>query len=251
MKVPSFKTKKIRDDILKLVNFAPIRAMYAIALQSVDAAMDELVEIRSQLITDDEDVLRGLEAWDKDFEHFGEREAYYYQEFLEGGDRSVVDAPLFDGDYSSFNFDPRPQWPDIETPWRLANEISTLAVVAGKDQAFLRDLELRFKEIISDFWIKANSLIVKERLSHEGQASDENSEGGKIFGFWPVVAIGAVALVGALGAAAGYSASQSNLPDEYVQMTPFEKHLKTAKTVGIGILIGVALAVVLMLRVRR
>jgi len=232
--------------------------MYGIALESIDRAMNELADIREEIPTDDNTVRKMLKAWDKAFTQFGEREAFYYEAFMNGEDRGVVDAPLFSGNYEDFDFSPVPTWPDIETPWRLANELSTAAALAGANQGFLNDLEERFKAVITSFWENANAMIVKEKAVFEAQAanepdeSDESDESdGRVFGFWPLIAIGAVSLVGAFGAAAGYSAGQSGKPDEYVEKTPLQKHMKTAKTVGVGVLIGVGLAVVLMLRIRK
>ena len=36
MKVPSFKTEEIREDIFELVEIAPTRAMYEAVLKSID-----------------------------------------------------------------------------------------------------------------------------------------------------------------------------------------------------------------------
>ena len=254
MQVPSFKTTKIRKDIRKLVDLAPTRGMYSIVLQSIDTAMDELVVAREGIPDGDEDSQAMLKAWDEVFAQFGEREAYYYEAFLEGKDRSVVDAPLFSGDYDGWDFKNEPSWPDIETPWRLANELSTAAALAGADQEFLDDLELRFKDSITRFWENANALIVEQKAIFEEQAGDEAPEPsgvGRVFGFWPILAVGAVALVGAFGAAAGYTAAQSDESEEYVDKGPLGKHMGKAKDVGLGMLIGVAVAVVLMLRIRR
>ncbi len=255
MQVPSFKTKRIRKDIFKLVDMAPTRGMYEIVMRSIDSAMDELVAVREEIPSDNASVKKMLKAWDKVFAQFGEREAYYYKAFTESENRSVVDAPLFEGDYDGFDFASKPSWPDIETPWRLANELSTAAVAAGLGQGFLNDLEGRFKELITGFWESANALIVQQKEIFEEQAASEPDvpdEGtGRVFGFWPLVAVGAVALVGLFGAAAGYTAGQTDEADQYVKKSPIEKHMKTAKTVGLGVLIGVALAVVLILRIRR
>lgn len=255
MRVPSFKTKKIGKDIQKMIDMAPTRGMYKIVLQSLDAGMDELVELRQAIPSDDETIQEILEAWDTAFTQFGEREASYFAAFMESESREVVDAPLFDADYDGFDFDPEPDWPDIETPWRLANELSTAAALAGADQDFLDGIEARFRSLITSFWERANALIVIERTEFEEQVASEShapQEGaGRGYGFLPLLAVGAVALVGALGMAAGYSASQSASSDQYVESTPLEKHMKLAKTVGIGVLIGVAVAVLLILRVRR
>ena len=95
---------------------------------------------------------------------------------------------------------------------------------------------------------------MEQKAVFEGQIGDEPAEPvteGRVFGFWPLLAVGAVALVGAFGAAAGYTATQSNEPEEFVDKGPLAKHMKKAKDVGLGMLIGVAVAVVLMLRIRR
>jgi hypothetical protein len=253
MKVPSFKTEKIRDDIFDLIELAPTRSMYGIVLESIDSIMGELVLLREEISSDNDKVSKMLNAWDRAFGQFGEREAYYYQAFIDSEDKSDVDAPLFHANYAEFGFDPKPKWPDIETPWRLANELSTAALAAGKNQKFLDDMGIRFKNIITRFWETANSMIVKEKDAFEKQAAAESGDNnnGRVYGFWPLVAIGAVALVGAFGAAAGYTAASSDTPEDYVEVTPAEKHMKTAKTVGIGVLVGIALAVVLMLRIRK
>lgn len=255
IKLPSFKTEKIREDIFDLVEIAATRGMYEIVLRSIDDAMDELLLVRAEIPETNKEARRALKDWDAHFQDFGEREAYYYDAFLESENRITVDAPLFKGEYDGFDFEFKPSWPDIETPWRLANELSTAAVVAGADQDFLDDLERRFKNVISDFWLHANALIVKKKTEYEIEAAKEAGdpqEGeGKVFGFWPVVAVGATALVGAFGAAAGYTAANSDIPGEYVETSPWAKHVKTAKTVGIGVLVGIALAVLLMLRVRK
>lgn len=255
LKIPSFKTKKIREDIFKLVDMAPTRGMYEIVLRSIDVAMNELVDLREEIVSDDDDMKDVLKEWDTAFTQFGEREAYYYQAFLEADNRVTVDAPLFEGEYDEFEFDPEPDWPDIETPWRLANELATMFAVVGAKQEDLDDLERRFKEIISGFWADANALITEQKAAFEQQAAAESegaAEGeGRVYGFWPLVAVGAVALVGIFGAAAGYTAANSGEPEQYVEKSPMEKHLKVAKTVGIGVLIGIAIALVFMLRIRR
>jgi hypothetical protein len=134
MRYPNFKTEKIRKDIFGLIDQAPFREMYGIVLKSIDYAMNDLVDVRED-IPDTDASRKALEEYDKHFTSFGEREAYYYQAFLDAEDRSVVDAPLFKGDYTGFEFD-GPGWPDIETPWRLANELSKAAAQAGMGQDF-------------------------------------------------------------------------------------------------------------------
>lgn len=254
MKVPSFKPKKVRVDVLEMLDIAPTRGMYKIVMMCIDAAMDDLSSVREEIISDKKSVKDSLKKWDEAYAAFGEREAFYYDAVLNSEDRSVLDSPLFKGDYGGFDFKSPPNWPDMETPWRLANDLSTIAVAAGADQSFMNEIGRMFKNVIIDFWQRANSMIVFKKTSFEEAAAAEAappSEGeGVVFGFWPIVAVGAASVAAALAAAAGYSAASSSDPDKYVAETKFEKHLKTAKTAGVGILAGVAIAVLLMLRIR-
>lgn len=253
IKVPSFKTKKIREDIFELVEHAPTREMYDTIMRAIDTSMDELVEIRSSITSNGNS--KALKLWDDAFKNFGEREAFYYQAFVEGEDRSVVDAPLFEGNYKGFDFDKKPKWPDIETPWRLANELSTIMAASGATKEDFSNLEERFRYVISTFWSEANSLISSQKEKYESMMEEgEKGEGvPRVYGFWPIVLVGAgvAAVVGALGAAAGYSAGKGKTPEDYIQSTSLEKHMQTAKTIGVGIAIGVVLALLFILRVRR
>ena len=253
MKVPSFKTEKIRDDIFELVELAPSRSMYEIVMNSIDHAMDDLEDVREE-IPSTKTTRKRLKAYDDHYSKFGEREAYYYQAFLGADDRAIVDAPLFNADYSDFEFE-GPEWPDIETPWRMANELATAAVVAGMGQDFLDELDRRFKNTITEFWNEANRLITRQKEEAEAAAESEEAkvsgDAGRRYGFWPALALGAVALVGAFGAAAGYSASKSGVPGDYVEMTWWGKHKAAAKNLGLGFAVGVAAAALIILRVRR
>lgn len=259
MKVPSFKSKKIREDIFEVVEQAPTRKMYDAVMRSIDGAMERLAFIREG-IPQGANVKDMLAKWDKAFSAFGEREAYYYQAIVEEGDRSVVDEPLFEADYSSFEFSKNPKWPDIETPWRLANDLSTAAIVAGADQVFLDNLEAQFKDVISSFWADANELINVQKQEAEMLAAqggdgldvDEDWKAdGRVYSFIPIIIVGAAALAAGLGIAAGYTAAHKTDPGEYVESKSLDKHLKTAKTVGVGVAIGVVLALLFMLRIRK
>lgn len=253
MKVPNFKTEKIRKDIFGLVDIIPTRSMYEIVLRSIDHAMQDLADVREEIPATAANKSE-LAKYDKHFTESGEREAYYYQAFLEADDRDIVDKPLFQGDYSGFEFD-GPGWPDIETPWRMANELSTAAAKGGMGQDFLDDLQRRFKNTITEFWTEATRLILAlkaeaEANTPEDQQSNQDSNGGRVYGFWPVIALGGAALIGALSTAAGYSSSKSKSPEEYVVDSWWGKHKKSAKNLGLGALAGVAVTALLVLRRR-
>ena len=254
LKVPTFKTEKIREDILGLVNEAPFRSMYSIVMDSIDYAMGDLSDLRAD-IPDTLENEKALADFDQHYADFGEREAFYYQAFSEASDRNVVDKPLFEGDYSEFDFE-GPGWPDIETPWRLANELARAAARGGMDQDFLDQIRQRFKNDITEFWNEATRLIDEKKSEVEAdapgaQASQLAPTKGRRYGFWPYVAMGAVAVVGALGAASGYSKGKGDNPDKYVEDSFWGRHKKTAKTAGLGFAFGVAAATLIILRVNR
>jgi hypothetical protein len=254
MNVPSIKTKKLREDTKELVDIAPTRGMYAIVLRSIDKAMDDLVAARDEVSSKKSDVKALLKNWDDAFQAFGEREAYYYKAFLESEDREIVDEPLFEGDYSGFDFKDAPKWPDIETPWRLANELSTIALASNEDEDYLEDLDRRFRHSIESFWGEANKLSLAEKDKFAAQASEEADapEGnGRVYGFLPVLALGAVALVGVFGAAAGYATAKKGESGDYMGTNSGEEHLSKTKDMGFGFAVGVAVAALVMLRVVR
>lgn len=261
MKIPSFNTDKLRSDIYGLTKIAadesgrPYRDTYELILASIDSAMDSLAHLRSTISSKKVTVADALRSWDAEFQRFGEREAFYYDAFLNSESESVVDAPLFYADYSGFEFQNTPSWPDIETPWRLANSLVTIAALAGADQESMSSVKKMFREIVQDFWFEVNSRIVKVKGDYEKKLADESEQpkegDGFVMGIWPIIAGGAIAtFIGAMGAAAGYSASKGEAAVEDVQENFFEKHMKTVKTAGIGIGIGVAIAVILMFRLR-
>jgi hypothetical protein len=254
-KVPHIDSKKLRKDIAELIDIAPSREMYRIVLKAINDAMDELVEIREEIPDDDQTVKSMLRRWDKAFEEFGTREAYYYQAFIESEDRSEVDAPLFEADYEDYEFIHKPKWPDMETPWRLANELTTASIAADADQDFLDDLKRRFEVVIATFWDSARRQINIEKKKYESAIETEESdidedENPRVYGYWPLVAAGAAAVVAALGAAAGYATTRRDESGQYVQESQTDQYLKTAKKVGVGIAIGVVLALLLILRIR-
>ena len=256
MQVPNFKPEKIREDIIELVDIAPTRSMYGIVLRSIDHAMTDLDDAR-QDIPEKKSNREVLKKYDKHFAGFGEREAYYYQAFIDAEDRKIVDAPLFKGKYEGFEFD-GPAWPDIETPWRMANELANAAALAGMGQDFQDELTQRFKNSITEFWTEANRLIVEEkRLAEEQpdaapvQPMKSSGNGGRRYGFWPLLALGGAALAGVFGTAAAYSSSKASDPGEYVDTTWWGKNKSAAKSLGLGFSIGVAAAALIILRVRR
>ncbi len=193
IKFPKFKTKNIRDDIWEMVELAPIREMYGIVLDSIDQTMKGLVLLREE-IPENKATRSLLKKYDKQFTAFGEREARYYNEFVYAEGRSEVDEPLFKGDYSDYDFVDPPSWPDIETPWRLANMLSRASAAAGMDQDSLNELAVVFNVEIRQFWLKADELIGEEiqwfesALEAEDQEDSESTGNGRVYGVWSAIA---------------------------------------------------------------
>ena len=93
----------------------------------------------------------------------------------------------------------------------------------------------------------------KEQVEQEGEddpAGQSNTGGGRRYGFWPLIALGAAALAGALGTASAYSKSKGESPESYVSMTWWGKNKKSAKNVGLGVVVGLGVAALLVLRRR-
>ncbi len=194
IKFPKFKTKNIRDDIWEMVELAPIREMYGIVLDSIDQTMKGLVLLREE-IPENKATRSLLKKYDKQFTAFGEREACYYNKFFYAEGRSEVDEPLFKGDYSDYDdFVDPPSWPDIETPWRLANMLSRASAAAGMDQDSLNELAVVFNVEIRQFWLKADELIGEEiqwfesALEAEDQEDSESTGNGRVYGVWSAIA---------------------------------------------------------------
>lgn len=235
MQIPKINTEKLRVSIKEMVDIVPTRSMYEIMLRSVDVAMDDLVAAREEIVSEDPKV----EAWDRKFEEFGIREAFYYKAFLEEED-NITEAPLFEGKYEGLGFSSSPSWPDIETPWRLANDLATIAVKAGKKQDYLDALEANYKKQIASFWDEANKLLSAERDKYEAEAIDEEVQPGRRFGAWPII-IGAAAAFGLFSAAAGYTAAKKDVPGDFIEKGSMEAYKEQAKNVGAGIAIGIGL----------
>ncbi len=249
MRVPQFDTNKIGLDISELIDLAPTRSVYEAVFISIDTSMDDLLAIREE-VKEDSASKELLTEYDSLFEEFGEREAHYYKSYLESESREVVDAPLFKGDYSSMGID-GPGWPDIQTPWRLANLLSKAAYKSGAKQSELDSIKEKFEAAISEFWGEAHSLISKMKEQAEAESETDGSEGGRSYGFLPALAVGAVGLVAALSAAGGYAAARKDSPtSEYVQTDIFHQEKKDAKMVGIGIAAGITIAALFAIKNR-
>jgi len=248
MKVPSINFKTLKNDIKELIDTFPTRDMYKIALNGIDEAMKDLVDIREEMDNGGSKIKKMLENWDKAFTAFGEREAYYYKAFIDSNDRKVVDAPLFDGDYSEFDFESPPTNPDIETPWRLANDVVMIAIEKGEDEGYVTALANRFKNGVARFWDEVNRLLIIEKEKFEQIAQDEDE--GRKYGFLPVLAVTAVAAVGLLGAAIGYSRAKEERAGDYIDTDEVEKYKTKAKYIGLGLVFGLGLGLLWWARKR-
>lgn len=166
MLIPQIDVQKTRQAIVEMATIIPSHKMFETILRSTDAMMDDIVSARDEIESDKSSVKSALKKWDATFESFGTREAKYYQRITEAMTEDELNAvayqPLLEGEYTD-EHDP-PDWPDVETPWRLMNSLALIAAGAGKGKTYFEGLKGRWMENFSRFW--STSAII---LSQEAQ----------------------------------------------------------------------------------
>lgn len=259
--VPKIDIEKTRGAVTKIVAMSPTKKTVEILLESVDLMMDDMVEARESLEGADPIVDEALLEWDRSFTAFGEREAWYMDALLATDDpeeiKIKIGNPLLRGKYPPDVPRP-PDWPDIETPWRLMNEITMAAVLAKKSQSFLDDLERSWKDNFARYW-KANSirLSMHARRLESGETA-EGAEDVEVSLTPPeplpagVRSFSGTVMEEARGYkdAADSSRSFAQKADDFFSRETWEKFKKSAKHVGIGIVIGILLTILVVVRVR-
>lgn len=246
--IPQIDIEKVHGAIVQIASMSPSRKMFQILLQSVDLMMDDLVEARESLSGSSVAVDNALEKWDTAFMEFGVREAWYSNILETSQDpdeiKLKVGDPLLRGRFPSGTPHP-PNWPDLETPWRLMNDIAGTAAMAGKSQSFLDDLEGRWKDNFSRYW-KTNALRLSMHAKNiEGDGGVAAPEGeGMTFS----ATLGGEAQN--YRQAAESSASFAQKADDFFSRENWEKFKTKAKSVGIGMVVGAALAILIVVRVR-
>lgn len=165
VKIPQIDIQKTHQAITDMAMVIPSRKMFEIILHSIDVMMDDIVEAREAIISDKPKVHQLLEQWDQAFESFGEREALYYGLISETPTDQALDLgaskPLLKGKYPN-DFGEVPEWPDVETPWRLMNSLALIAAEAGKKKAYFDKLEERWMDNFGRFWMTATISLRKQ-----------------------------------------------------------------------------------------
>ncbi len=249
MKIPQIDIQKTRQAITDMAMVIPSRKMFEIILHSIDVMMDDIVEAREEIFTDKPEVYQALEQWDQTFESFGEREALYYQQISEATDETleiVAVKPLLKGEYPEGSGEV-PQWPDVETPWRLMNALALIAAQSGKKKIYFDKLEERWMDNFARFWVtsaiglsrqaKLGPRALPQTVSFEGPGSGPPPE-PSLYDQAAAKARGTVDAV-----------------SDFFTVKTVEEAKKGAKHVGIGLgiglFVGVAVATLVFWRLRR
>lgn len=248
MLIPQIDVQKTRQAIMEMAMVIPSRKMFETILRSIDVMMDDIVAAREEIISNKSSIKNALEKWDEVFESFGTREARYYQQITEAMDDETLEKvayqPLLEGDYSDEK--DSPDWPDVETPWRLMNSLALIAAESGKGKTYFEGLKGRWMDNFARFW--STSAIILSQAAHEPKALVET-----------------VSLEGPGGspdeepslydqAAEKARGVMESVTDFFTGKT-VEETKKAAKHVGIGLgvglFVGVAVAALVFFKLRR
>jgi len=264
--LPKFDARKIGKDVAEMAHLAPAREVYEIIFEEIDSVMEALWSSRQNIPiydTSEGDIFESIALFDRMYESFGERETYYFSALIDPeGNSESIDAPLFRGDYSGFGAGAHlPEGPDIETPWQLANLLICILEEIGSRSGSgvspesATDARLTLEGIIRDFWSSSAKKLEDLRVRVEAaEAQGTSPEGeGRVYGI-PFVVAGVVAGALALTAAGGYAYNKSKASQSYVT-TPGTSgtggSMSSAKNLGLGFSVGVAVAALVILRVKR
>lgn len=248
MTIPQIDIEKTHQAILEMAAIIPSRKMFEAILRSMDVMMDDIVAAREVIVSEKAAVKNFLEKWDATFESFGTREAMYYQRITQADSDEDLKAfayqPLLEGKYS--DEDDPPDWPDVETPWRLMNSLSLIAALDGKKASYFKKLEERWMDNFARFWATCAILLNKaakapkalvETISLEGPGSGPDEDPSLYE-----------------QASAKARETMQSVSDFFSGKT-VEEAKKSAKHVGIGLgiglFIGVAVAALVFFKLRR
>lgn len=241
MLIPQIDIQKTHQAIVEMVSIIPSRKMYEAILRSIDSMMDDIVEARNEISSEDSKVEKALEKWDEVFESFGIREATYYQRIADADDLDeVAFRPMLEGEYSDEKNPP--DWPDVETPWRLMNSLALIAAQAGEKKTYFDGLEDRWVENFGRFWstsaiLLGQAALAPKTISLEGPGGPGDGESSLYD-----------------QAAARARATMDDVSDFFSGKT-LDEAKRSAKHVGIGLgvglFVGVAVAALVFMRMRR
>lgn len=155
--VPTFEADDLGADIYEFYHsHAHIDTLVAI-ISGTDTVFQILAEKVDQAELPDSNELT---QWAEKLEQYGQRHEWYIEAIENADDpndsEELVIPSFFEGDYGS-DFEVHPKWPDVQTPWRLANEASRLEDADGDYTALTKeDLE----ELVREFWLAVEQTLI-------------------------------------------------------------------------------------------
>jgi hypothetical protein len=155
--VPTFDAEELGSDIYEFYHsHAHIDTLVAI-ISGTDAVFQILAE---KVDAADLPESNALTDWAEKLEDYGERHEWYIEAIENGDDpndsEELVIPSFFEGDYGD-DFEKHPTWPDVQTPWRLANEVMRLPDAEGEYTALTQeDLE----DLVREFWQSVEQALI-------------------------------------------------------------------------------------------
>ena len=214
--VPTFEAEDLGSDIYEFYHSHP----YIDTLVAIISGTDTVFQILAEKVDAAQlpDAIQ-LSEWAEKLEQYGQRHEWYI-EAIEGADDPTdseewVIPPFFEGAYGE-DFETSPSWPDVQTSWRLANEVVRIADADGDYSALTKeDLE----ELVREFWLSVEQTLIAN--TQGGEDTDAN-----------------------LIAATEDAKKKSDEPGDFVSMQPVHPVQKSASVapllLGLGALMLVA-----------
>jgi len=137
LEIPHVDIDGTRDAIIEIYDHAPYEDTLGYILAAAVKLCSSIESCREQWRKCDRWAAELSEAWDEAYAEFKGRLDEYIAAFQGAEDVGDLQAyildPMFDGAYpTDMDLENVPTWPDIETPWRLMNDLVTIVFNAHR-----------------------------------------------------------------------------------------------------------------------
>ncbi len=132
VEIPHVDVERASGDLRKLYEMAPYPETILSIVAGLEAYMKKVIWAREKIEIYEPQLSKELEAWNLAFLDFALRIPEYKAAADGAADAEDLQKyaydPLFKGIYpEDMTLEGAPEWPDIETPWRLMNDLSVMA----------------------------------------------------------------------------------------------------------------------------
>jgi hypothetical protein len=172
-KVPYIDVDEMREQIVEFYGAYPLPETLFAILSVLYEKTELLEEVEEKMFEHRES--EAFDDWRASFKRFGDR-MEWYADAAEAADdpvdaHDVIAPPLFEGEYPE-DLEDAPEWPDIETVWRSANDLVIIADKRDLDETSLEEMREHYKKFVEIFWAS-----VGDEISHQAEGEgDEDPE---------------------------------------------------------------------------